>query len=271
MELQDAQELYRGLDEKPNQQQPVHRKKKVRLVKLPFTTEKLKRIFYFEILGTGLLAYGALACEGNYLKLAAFFFLAIILAGPFSGAHINPAITLAFYLREEGGITGTEAKVYFFGQIVGGFAGSFFGYMILGHVDSPFVPRQQITWMLADFLGEIIGTFFFITFIQIQVNPKTAIAKEPLCGFVLITLALIGGRQLTSHSGGCLNPGLALSMNLWVGFFHVKWERFYTIWIVTVGPFLGGYLSTKFYENVYMPLHDIMTKENTEDSDQLPV
>lgn len=55
-------------------------------------------------MGTFFLAYGALACEGSPVKLAVFFFLAIVLAGPFSGAHINPAVSLAFYLKAKEGI-----------------------------------------------------------------------------------------------------------------------------------------------------------------------
>jgi glycerol uptake facilitator-like aquaporin len=108
---------------------------------LPFTTEEFTRIFTFEFIGTSFLAYGALACEGNPIKLAIFFFLAIVMAGPFSGAHINPAVTLAFYLKRKNGIEKRDAKVYLMGQLLGAFTGGLLGYLILGEVDSPFVPR----------------------------------------------------------------------------------------------------------------------------------
>jgi hypothetical protein len=50
---------------------------------------------------------------------------------------------------------------------LGAFTGGLLGYLILVEVDSPFVPRQEMKWMMADFIGEVLGTFFFISFIHI--------------------------------------------------------------------------------------------------------
>ena len=63
------------------------------------------RTFIFEFISTSLLAYGALACQGDGIKLGIFFFLAIILAAPFTGSHINPAVTFALYCKKKSTLT----------------------------------------------------------------------------------------------------------------------------------------------------------------------
>ena len=63
----------------------------------------------------------------------------------------------------------------------------------------------------------------------------------------------MGGRQYTRHSGGCLNPGLAIGLNIFVGITLIEWHRFSTLWIVVLGPLIGGIFSTYFYELVYRP------------------
>jgi hypothetical protein len=50
-----------------------------------------------------------------------------------------------------------------------------------------------------------------------------------------------------------LNPGLAISLNIFVGIKTIEWGRFSTLWIVVLGPLLGGVLSTYFYEIIYRP------------------
>ena len=55
--------------------------------RLPFASEEFTRIFTFEFIATSFFAYGALASQGDPIKLAIFFLLAIILAGPFSGLY----------------------------------------------------------------------------------------------------------------------------------------------------------------------------------------
>jgi hypothetical protein len=39
------------------------------------------------------------------------------------------------------------------------------GYHILGEVGSPFIPHESNSWLASDFLGEILGTFYFILYI----------------------------------------------------------------------------------------------------------
>ncbi|MCG8354613.1 MAG: aquaporin family protein [Kiloniellales bacterium] len=79
------------------------------------------------VVGSGImgerLADGntALALLGNTLPTGAILVVLILIFGPISGAHFNPAVTLAFALRRE--IMPPQALLYVAAQIVGGLLG----------------------------------------------------------------------------------------------------------------------------------------------------
>ena len=80
------------------------------------------------VVGSGImgesLAGGnvAIALLGNTIATGAILVVLILAFGPLSGAHFNPAVTLAFLMRRE--IAPGDATLYVLAQIVGGLAGS---------------------------------------------------------------------------------------------------------------------------------------------------
>ncbi len=68
----------------------------------------------------------AIALLGNTLATGAILVVLIMGLGPLSGAHFNPAVTMAFWLRGE--IPGREAAAYVLVQLLGALAG-----MLLAH------------------------------------------------------------------------------------------------------------------------------------------
>ena len=79
------------------------------------------------VVGSGIMAQrlaggnGALALLCNTLPTGAILTVLILTFGPLSGAHFNPAVTIAFALRRE--ISWPEAGVYIVMQIIGAIAG----------------------------------------------------------------------------------------------------------------------------------------------------
>ncbi len=63
----------------------------------------------------------ALALLGNTIPTGAILYVLITILGPVSGAHFNPAVTLAFRLRGE--IGGRIAILYVLAQVIGGVLG----------------------------------------------------------------------------------------------------------------------------------------------------
>jgi len=63
----------------------------------------------------------AIALLGNTIPTGAILVVLILYFGPISGAHVNPAVTLAFAIRKE--IAMKDAGLYVLAQILGGIAG----------------------------------------------------------------------------------------------------------------------------------------------------
>ena len=80
------------------------------------------------VVGSGImgerLADGnlALAFLGNTLATGAILVVIILIFGPISGAHFNPAVTLSFLIRRE--ISAHIALLYVFAQIIGALLGT---------------------------------------------------------------------------------------------------------------------------------------------------
>jgi glycerol uptake facilitator-like aquaporin len=81
------------------------------------------------VVGSGImgesLAGGnvAIALLANAIATGAILVVLILVLGPVSGAHFNPAVTLAFVLRRE--ISASHAGLYVCVQVVGGVLGVF--------------------------------------------------------------------------------------------------------------------------------------------------
>ena len=79
------------------------------------------------VVGSGIMADRladgnvALALLGNTIPTGAILFVLIAVFGPVSGAHFNPAVTLAFRVRGE--MHSATAALYVFAQIAGAVAG----------------------------------------------------------------------------------------------------------------------------------------------------
>ena len=113
------------------------------------------------VVGSGImgesLAGGsvALALLGNTLATGAILMVLILMLGPISGAHFNPAVTLAFLLRRE--ISARDAALYVATQVVAGLLG-----VALAHA-----MFQQPAWLAsatvrsgpAQWTAEFVATF----------------------------------------------------------------------------------------------------------------
>lgn len=97
----------------------------------------------------------ALALLGNTLATGAILVVLILMFGPVSGAHFNPAVTLVFALRKQ--ITLKEAPAYMLVQIVGAIAGVYVAHLMFAE------PILQVSLKLREgpsqAFSEFIATF----------------------------------------------------------------------------------------------------------------
>ncbi len=113
------------------------------------------------VVGSGIMAQRlaggnvALALLCNTLATGAILPVLILVFGPLSGAHFNPAVSLAFSLR--GGLPWPAAATYMLAQVLGGIAGVWAAHLMFE------LPVWQISTTtrtgLGQWLAEAIASF----------------------------------------------------------------------------------------------------------------
>lgn len=113
------------------------------------------------VVGSGIMAQKlaggnvALALLGNTLPTGAILVVLILIFGPISGAHFNPAVSFAFVLRSE--LSWREAATYVAMQIVGALAGVWVAHLMFG------LPVWQLATTVRAgpslWLAEFVATF----------------------------------------------------------------------------------------------------------------
>ncbi len=113
------------------------------------------------VVGSGIMAArlaggnGALALLCNTLPTGAILTVLILTFGPLSGAHFNPAVSIAFALRRER--RWSEAAAYIVVQIAGGVIGVWTAHLMFE------LPVWQLSQHMrtgtGQWLGEFVATF----------------------------------------------------------------------------------------------------------------
>jgi glycerol uptake facilitator protein len=201
---------------------------------------------------------------------------AIYVAGGISGAHINPAVTLAFALRR--GFPWRRVPGYWAAQIFGAFVGAALVYAVYhnaiasfeaaNHIDrgSPnSVPTFSIfatfpasyfhDWT-GPFVDQVVGTAFLLAFVFALVD-ETNLAPQSNLGPMLIGLVVMAvGISYGANAGYAINPARDLGPRLFAvipGWGKVAFPGDYAnvstyFWIPIVGPFLGGVIGALIYD-----------------------
>ena len=113
------------------------------------------------VVGSGIMAERlaggnvAIALLGNTIPTGAILVVLILVFGPISGAHLNPAVTLSFAIRRD--IPLKDSMLYMLTQIVGGICG-----VLVAHVmfDNPLIdPSTTVRSGIGQWVGEFVATF----------------------------------------------------------------------------------------------------------------
>lgn len=196
--------------------------------------------FALILIGAGTVAIGV----GGLLG-AAFAHGLVILAfayayGHISGAHFNPAVTIALWADNE--IETVKGLAYIVVQVAAGIAGAAVLAFILGGTSSGLGATTLAPGVspLQGLVVEIILTFFLVnTIFFAGVSGKGGNLAGLAIGLTL-TLAILFGGPLT---GGSLNPARTLGPAIVSG-------NLANIWLYIVGPVVGGLLAALLYRFV---------------------
>ena len=179
----------------------------------------MHRAFAAEALGTALLLIAvvgsgimgsnlaggntAIALLANAVATGCMLYALITVLGPVSGAHFNPAVTLAILLRRE--ITIRRAAFYIVYQIVGGLAGVWLTHMMFS------LPILQVSATtragLELFISELLATFglLFVIFGGLKMQPRAVPT--------LVAIYITGAYWFTA-STSFANPAVTIARSL---------------------------------------------------------
>ena len=84
-------------------------------------------LFIYEFLGTAFLLLAIIASVGNALGIAFMLFALLLVGGPISGGHYNPAVTIGVFCNEK---NKKEIVGRFILILLAQFTGAFFGVVM---------------------------------------------------------------------------------------------------------------------------------------------
>lgn len=184
-----------------------------------FSCDLLKQSAY-ELIGTFMFMSVIYFCKGDVAKFVFGFWVILSIFGRFSGAHVNPAITLGFYVYEGDYITGIpKLLLYWIAQFIGALSGALVTKKFFSDVVYVGVPTNQ---PLADIMYSeffFTGTFLFVI-LWVCSKETSPTPYSPInCGIIVGWFYLIVNAG-SSLSGAAYNPAILTVLNTIA--YHVK-------------------------------------------------
>jgi glycerol uptake facilitator protein len=227
---------------------------------------------------------------GNWILIVFGWFAAVALgvyvAGGVSGAHINPAVTLAFAVRRK--FPWKKVLPYWGAQVVGAFAGAAIVYAdfqraigqaetISSHTSASLLPRNvnnlpgfsifatfpagyyhgALGW---PFLDQVIGTAFLLMFVAALIDTRNTAPMSNLGPFMIGFAVLAIGLSFGTGAGYAINPARDFGPRLFaffLGWGHIALPGSFTsatntfsgyFWVPIVGPLVGGVIGIVLYD-----------------------
>lgn len=237
----------------------------------------------FEFLGTFvmiLLGCGVVACvslkrskgEGaGWVVVTLAWGLAVmcgvLIAGPYTGAHLNPAVTVG--LAAAGKFSWALVAPYIASQVLGAFLGAVAVYYFYkDHFDltedkesklGVFSTIPAVKNLKRNFLSEVIGTFVLVLVILFM-SEKGNTAEVGLGSIGAIPVALLVvviGMSLGGTTGYAINPARDFGPRLAHNLLPIKgkgssqWEY---AWVPILGPLLGAGFAALVYYTIVIQL-----------------
>ena len=237
--------------------------------------------FMAELLGTGiliLLGGGNVANDllektkgkgAGWISITTAWGLAVfagvVVAGPYSGAHLNPAVSIG--LAAGGLFPWEDVPLYIMAQLLGAMAGSALVYaMYKDHFDATdnaglkravFCTEPAIANNFRNILSEVLGTFilvfcvFYFSEAQINDGKGTTVGLGSI-GAIPVAFVVWGiGLSLGGTTGYAINPARDLGPRIMHALLPIKGKTHsdwgYS-WIPIVGPIIGATMAAIIFQ-----------------------
>jgi glycerol uptake facilitator protein len=218
------------------------------------------------LLGDGVVAAVLLnrskAQNSGWIVIAFGWGLAVAIAvyavGQFSGAHLNPAVTLGLWI--EGTTDGSDVPKYLIGEFLGAFAGATLVFLAyyqhFGDTEDPGLKLSVFSTGPAirnygwNMVTEVIGTFLLV-FGVLAIVANAAPGESGLTPLLIGFLVLAIGLSLGGPTGYAINPARDLGPRIIHAIMPIPgkgtsdWSY---SWVPVIGPLIGGALGALAYD-----------------------
>ena len=236
----------------------------------PFIAEVIGTMFMI-LLGNGVVANVVLNdTKGNnsgWIVITTAWglavFVAVTIAGPYSGAHFNPAITIGLAIA--GKFPFASVLPYICAQFIGAFIGAFLVWiMYFDHfkktnnpaaILSVFCTGPAVRNYFSNIASEIIGAFvllftiFYITGAEIT-STQTPIGLGSVGAVPVALLVWVIGLSLGGTTGYAINPVRDLGPRIMHALLPIKGKGdsdWAYAWIPIIGPVIGTGLAALLF------------------------
>lgn len=201
-----------------------------------YVVEFIGTFFLVFTVGMTVIAPGDLTLAP--LAIGAILMVMVYAGGHISGAHYNPAVTLAVLMR--GKTTVNDAVIYIVVQLVAGAVAALLVGFFKAGAEVPVVAHSNIAISL---LAEFLFTFA-LAYVVLNVATARANAGNSFYGLAIGFIVVAGAYAVGPVSGGAFNPAVATGITV-MGI--SSWGN---IWIYLVANFLGGAAAALVFRTV---------------------
>jgi glycerol uptake facilitator protein len=183
-------------------------------------------------------------------------FTGVLIAAPFSGAHLNPAVTLALAIADK--FSFAMVPVYISAQLLGAMFGALLVWLAYKkHFDATddgdaklavFCTTPNIRSYWYNVITEVIGTYVLSLAVLYMAAPEVGLGALNALPVALVVLGI--GLSLGGPTGYAINPARDLGPRI-IHFFlpiHNKRNSDWSYsWVPILGPFIGATLAAVMY------------------------
>ncbi|MCX2678997.1 aquaporin family protein [Galbibacter sp. EGI 63066] len=191
-------------------------------------------------------------------------FTGVVIAAPYSGAHINPAVTIGLAIA--GKFSWNLVPLFITAQLLGAMTGGFLVWgMYRNHYDktenplakrATFCTHPAIRNIFSNVLSEVIGTFtlifviFYFTDPVINGSTQAPIGMGSLGAIPVSFLVWAIGLSLGGTTGYAINPARDLGPRIIHAILPIKekaendWSY---SWVPVIGPLIGAALAALLF------------------------
>ena len=190
-----------------------------------YIVEFIGTFFLVLTVGMTVIAPGELTLAP--VAIGSVLMVMVFAGGHISGAHYNPAVTLAVLIR--GKTTVTDAVIYIVVQVVAAVVAA----LLVGY----FKAGAEVTAMQHNVVMSLLAEFLFtfaLAYVVLNVATARANTGNSFYGLAIGFTVLVGAYAVGPISGGAFNPAVATGITV-MGL--SSWASY---WIYLVADFLGG-------------------------------